>query len=378
MSSTDLTLLSTDQAVLNLEEASVEVVPDEAFLSSNSLLSILAAFDPEFADLVAGFAADLPDASGQVTVTGGLFDASLQLADGTALVGSFDAPATLRSFAALAAESNGTVTLNGGILEAAIATDTESATLAGFDLAAVTSTLVLDAINAIDATVPFTNGAFSLDVATALGPITGLVDVAGGDLNLDLATPFGQIVADIDFGEEALFPFSAPVPLLGTIDGVVDFNSGNLTAPLGVFGDLVVPISDFSGSLTLTDGVASLDTAVPLTAGISLPVATDIELGPLASEYVAGFIQDLNGAGTLTNGVLDATLESPLGLFEITFDVAAFTNQGADFFAGIDGTIGLGGGLATADLTTPLGNINDSFDLTTLSPALEAPLAELV
>ncbi|MEO1069821.1 MAG: hypothetical protein AAFW95_11980, partial [Cyanobacteria bacterium J06638_6] len=247
-----------------------------------------------------------------------------------------------------------------------------------FDLSAAASILVLDAINAIDATVPFTNGVFALDLATALGPVSGTLDVAGGDLNVDLVTPFGQLVADIDFNDGAVLPFSAPVPLVGSIDGVVDFNSGNIVAPLGPLGNAVIPLSSLSGTLTLLDGVASLETSVPLTPGLGVPVATDIELGPMASEYAAELVQDLNGSGTLTDGVLDASIGTPLGLFETVFDVVEFTSQGADFFAGIDGVIDVGSGVATAVLTTPLGDINDSFDLATLAPALETPIAELV
>ena len=377
MSSTDLSSLLISPDTLSLGDANLEVVPNDAFFSSNSLLTILAAFDPSFADLVASFATSLPEASGQVLITDGLVDVNLLLADGTTLAGSFDAPTTLQGFADLAAVSNGTVTLTGGILEAALTVDDQVVAVEGFDLAAVTSALVLDAINATDATVPFTNGAFTLDVETALGSISGLVDVAGGDLNIDLSTPFGQIAADIDFGPEAVVPFSVPVPLLGTINGVVNFDSGTITAPLGFLGDFTVPIAALSGSLSLVDGVASFNTTVPF-AGTNVPVATDIALGPLASEYVAGFIQDLTATATLTDGVLNASVASPLGLFETVFDVVAFTNQGADFFAGIDGVIDLGGGIATAAITTPLGDINDSFDLATLAPILETPLATLV
>jgi hypothetical protein len=380
MASTTLlpTVLADSQDIFNEEEAVVEVIPDDAFFSSNSVLSLLAAVDPSFADLVADVAGALPDATGQVTVTEGLFDVNLALADGTTLIGTFDAPATLQTYADLAAVSNGTVTLSGGILEAAIATDGQTATLPAFDLSAAASTLVLDVINAIDATVPFTNGVFAFDLATALGPISGTIDVAGGDLNVDVVTPLGQLVADIDFNDGAVFPFSAPIPMLGSLDGVVDFNSGNIIAPLGPLGDAVIPLSSLSGTLTLLDGVASLETSVPLTPGLSVPVTTDIELGPMASEYAAELVQDLNGSGTLTDGVLDASIGTPLGLFETVFDVVEFTTQGADFFAGIDGVIDVGSGIATAALTTPLGDINDSFDLATLVPALETPIAELI
>ncbi|MBD1872216.1 hypothetical protein H6F75_01865 [Nodosilinea sp. FACHB-131] len=374
MSLTD-TDLSPNQDFFNEEEAVVEFTPNESFFSSTSVLTLLAAFDPSFADLVADLASGLPDATGQISVEDGRFAANLLLADGTALTGTFDAPTTLRGFADLAAVSDGTFTLDGGILEAAIATDGQTATLPPVDLAAAASTFVLDAINAIDDTVPFANGAFTLDLATALGPLSGTVDVAGGDLNLDLATPFGQLVADIDFEDDAVFPFATALPLVSDINGVVDFNSGNIVASSSVYGDLSVPLSAVTGSLNFADGLASLDASVPISPSLSLPVATDLNIGPLASEYVAGFVQDLNGTGTITDGVLDAAIESPLGLFETAFDVVAFTNQGADFFAGIDGVIDVSGGIATASLTTPLGDINDSFDLATVAPALEGSAA---
>ncbi|PSN11650.1 hypothetical protein C7293_23465 [filamentous cyanobacterium CCT1] len=375
MSSIDL---SPNQDFFNEESATAALIPDDAFLSSNSVLSLLAAFDPSFSELVADFADALPDAVGQVAIADGLFDVELMLADGTALTGSFDAPATLRSYADLAAVSDGTVTLSGGILEAAIAAEGETAALSDFDLSAATSALVLGAVSAIDATIPLTNGAFVVDLPSALGPISGTIDVAGGDLNLDLATPFGQLVADIDFQDDAIFPFTAPVPVLGDITGAVDFNSGNIVASLGAFGDLALPISALSGELTLADGLADLTATLPVGSGTSLPVASDIELGPLASEYVAEFVQDLEGTGTLTNGILDATVESPLGLFETVFDVVAFTSQGANFFAGVDGVIDINNGIATSLLTTPLGDIDGSVDLTTVSPALETPIAELI
>ncbi|WP_017300763.1 hypothetical protein [Nodosilinea nodulosa] len=377
MSSTDLSVLSADQASSSGNETAAEFTPNSAFFGSNSVLSLLAAFDPSFADFVADAAAALPEAAGQVTVTDGLFDANLALADGTTLTGSFDAPATLRDYADLAAVSDGSVTLSGGILEAAIATDGQTASLPAFDLSAAVSNLVLDSINAIDATVPFSNGAFALDLATALGPVSGTIDVAGGDLNLDLATPFGQLVAAMDFSDDAVIPFTAPVAGLGNIDGAVDFNSGSIVADVGPFGNLSVPISAVSGAFTLADGVGHLDATLPIGSGLNLPVTADLDVGPLASEYAAGFVQDLDGAGTLTDGVLDATLASPIGVFDTTFDVAAFANQGADFFAGIDGTIDVGGGIATASLTTPLGDINGSVDLAAAAPALETPIAEL-
>ncbi|MGB3136124.1 MAG: hypothetical protein WBB18_04900, partial [Nodosilinea sp.] len=344
MSSTDFSAaLAADQDIFAEEEAIVELIPDTALLSSNSVLSLLEAFGPSVAEPVANFADALPEASG-VSVTSGLFDASLLLADGTGFVGSLDVPAALRNYADLAVASEGTATLASGILEATVTSAGQTAALPALDLSTVASALALDSISAIDATVPLTNGAFALDLATVLGPVSGTVDIAGGDLNLDLVTPFGQLVADVDFADDAIFPFLAPVPGFGTVDGAVDFNSGSILASLGPFGSLAVPLSTVSGSLTLLDGIASLDAAAPVGFGLSLPIDADFEIGPLASEYIAEFVQDLDGTGTLTDGILEAVVESPLGLFATVFDVVAFTNQGADFFAGVDGVIEVGMG----------------------------------
>jgi hypothetical protein len=159
---------------------------------------------------------------------------------------------------------------------------------------------------------------------------------------------------------------------------VVDFNSGNIIVDGGILGDLVVPIAALSGSLSLAEGNATLTTDVPLGAGLTVPVTADFEIGPLASEYVAELIQSLEGEGTLADGILTASLDSPLGLFDTTFDVVAFTNQGAEFFAGVDGVIDVAGGIATVALTTPLGDLNDTLDLTTLTaPPVEGSLAAI-
>jgi hypothetical protein len=384
MASTALSTFSTADNILNFDDSSFIFEPDPTFLSTTSALGLLGAFSPSLADLVADFADSIDEISGQILVTGGVFDTNLTLADGSTLLGTFDAPATLTELAALAATTNGTVTLAGGILNTTLTSGEESLTLEGVDLATLVSTYLLDTLKAIDTTVPFANGAFSFEVGSLLGPISGTIDLGGGDFNLDLTTPFGLFSADIDFGDDALVPFTTPVPIIGKLDGVVDFNAGNIVAGLGPFGAVAVPISSLSGTLSLTDGIAKVKADVPLVSGLpfvgntTVPVMAEIEIGPMASEYVAKFIQDLTVAGTITDGVLNATLDSPFGLFETTFDLVAFTNQGANFFAGIDGVIDIGSVLLTADLTTPLGEVNNTFNLVDIAGLLDVPLAGII
>ncbi|NJL49858.1 MAG: hypothetical protein HC929_23725 [Leptolyngbyaceae cyanobacterium SM2_5_2] len=384
MASTALSILPIAQGILNFDDSTLSFEPDTAFLSTTSALGVLGAFSPSLADLVADFASTIDQISGEITITGGVFDANLVLADGSTITGTFDAPATLTELAELAAITDGSFTLQGGILDAVVMTGDESVALESLDVASLASTFVLETINAIDATVPFTNGAFSFETSTPLGPISGTVDVAGGDLNIDLATPVGLLTADVDFGDDAVYPFSAPVPVIGSINGVVDFNAGNIVASLGPAGDVTIPISSISGTLALLDGIASLSAEVPVASGLPLvgnvtvPVSTEIELGPLASEYAAQVVQDLVASGTITDGLLTATVDSPLGVFDTTFDIVDFTNQGANFFAGVDGLISLGEGLLTADLTTPIGDVNNTFNLADVAGLLDVPLGDLV
>ncbi len=383
MASTALPALVLEQGILNFDDSSLNFASNTGFLDTNSILSLVETVSPSFAALITRTTANLNESSGQVLIAGGVLEASVVFADGTTWEDRVDLPTTLRDWANLAALSNGSFTLADGILGATITTGDQTATLASFDLASFLGTLVFDTLTAIDATATFTNGAFGFVEDSIFGPISGTLDVGGGDLNIDLITPFGDFSADIDFGEGAVLPFTVPVPILGSLNGVVDFNTGYILAPLGFLGDLAVPIASLNGNLSLVDGVASLQTSVPIATGlpfvgnISIPVDIEIEVGPLASQYIVDFVTDLVATGTLTNGVLTAAVDSPLGLFETTFDVVAFTNQGADFFAGVDGLIELDNGLLTANLTTPIGDVNGSLNLSEIANSIEAPMGLL-
>lgn len=312
-----------------------------------------------------GFLDNLDQISGVLEIQGGIVTGDLTLAEGTTLAVDLNIPAELQRLANLAATTNGTLTLNDGLLNASLTAGAETITLADFDLAALLGQGVLAATNSLEVTLPFTNGVFSLDFQTLLGPVVGTVDVAGGDLNLDLNTPLGLFATVIDFGDEAQVPFDT-----GAVSGVVNFNTGNVEVNLGPIAARV-PISAFSGDLALDDGRATLTTTLP---GLGQPLSVDLEVGPLASQAVVDWVRDLTVAGTITDGLLAATLESPFGFEEIRFDTVAFTNQGADFFAGVDGRIEISGGLLTADLTTPVGDLDGAINLGNATFSWDLPL----
>lgn len=312
-----------------------------------------------------GFLDNLDQISGVLEIQGGIVTGDLTLAEGTTLAVDLNIPAELQRLANLAATTNGTLTLNDGLLNASLTAGAETITLADFDLAALLGQGVLAATNSLEVTLPFTNGVFSLDFQTLLGPVVGTVDVAGGDLNLDLNTPLGLFATVIDFGDEVQVPFDT-----GAVSGVVNFNTGNVEVNLGPIAARV-PISAFSGDLALDDGRATLTTTLP---GLGQSLSVDLEVGPLASQAVVDWVRDLTVAGTITDGLLAATLESPFGFEEIRFDTVAFTNQGAEFFAGVDGRIDIGGGVLTANLTTPLGDLEGTINLGNVAASWNLPL----
>lgn len=361
-------LFDFDTAITDLS-----FTPDLSVLGSFSVLGVLGALSPSLADVVAEFAADITNLAGDITVTNGVFTSSLVLPDGSPLNETVDVPATLGDLAALAATTNGTATLVDGILDVDLSTGDESFSLEGFDLAAAASSLILEAIQSVDATVLLENGAFDIDVNTAFGSFVGTVDFAGGDLNVDLLTPFGEIVGDIDFDETAVFPLFIPTTI-GGFSVELDLNEGNVSASFGSFGSFEIPLTDISSLVTLTDGIATFSTDVPLLGSVE----AELEIGTLTSEYIAELIQNSLGTATITNGVIDATLENPLGTFDTSFDAVAFTQQGIDFFSQVNGSIAIADGDLTANLTTPLGDVNNTYDLTAIAGLLDVPLADIV
>jgi hypothetical protein len=371
--STALTLQPLGQDILDLENADYSFELNDAFLAVATPLAILGTFSPSLADFVTDFALNTNDLAGAISIVNGVFETELFFPDGSGLVGLFNVPSTLETYAALAATTDGIATLQGGILDARITAGDESVVVKGFNLAEAVEMGILSIVNSIEAEVPLVDGAFVLETDTVLGPFSGVIDIADGDLNVNLSTPFGQFSFDSDFGEDAVFPFVVPSPL-GGLNAAVDLNAGNVVVSLGFLGDLAVPIDEIDGLVSLDDGIATFTAEVP---GFG-PVATELALGPLASEMVVEELYDLEGTVTIEDGILNAIFESDLGSLTTNFNVPAFTERGAEFFRGIDGLITLGDGIVTADIFTPLGDIDSSYNLTEIVGLLDVPLGEII
>jgi hypothetical protein len=364
--STALTLPSIDQGFLSFADIDFSFLLNPQFLSTDSVLSMLQSFTPGLGDLTE----TLTDLSGSIIIEEGVFQTSLNLPDNSTLVRMLDLPALLESYAALAAITDGQASLGGGILTANITTGEESVSLENFDLASFLGTQVFNLVNGINGTIPFEKGAFIVDIDSTFGPIDGTVDFANGDLNIDLLTPFGGLYLDADFGEEANFSFIVPTPF-GDIDAVVDLNAGNVIASLGFF-NISQPLSEFDGSLILADGVATIETEVPFLGAVQ----TELEVGTLASEYVAELIRGLDATVSITDGVLNAFIEGDSDLLVTNFDIAAFTQQGAEFFREVDGLVTFNGGNLTAAIQTPLGELNGSYSVVDMASPLQPPVTD--
>ena len=364
--STALTLPSESQGFLNFTDTEFVFLPNQHFLYATSALSLLQAFIPGLAD----FSENIADVTGTITIEQGVFQASLDLSDDSTLVGAFDLPALLESYAALAAITNGQATLSGGLLNAEIITGEETVTLENFDLAAFLGTQVTNLVNGINTTIPFKAGAFIVDIDSPFGPIDGTVDFAGGDLKIALLTPFGEVYVDADFGEDAVIPFAVPTPF-GDIDAVVDLNDGNVVASLGFF-NITQPLSEFDGSLLLAGGIATLETEVPFLGSVQ----TELEVGRLASEYVADLIRGFDATVNITDGVLNAVIDGDSDLLITNFNLAAFAQQGAEFFREVDGLVSIEESKLTANVQTPLGTLNGTYDLVNADPTFDLSQGE--
>jgi hypothetical protein len=360
------------QEILDFDHSIISIEPNYAFLGTFGSFSLLGAFSPSLANVVADLVAGISDISGTVTIVDGLLSSDLNLPDGSLLEGELNIPETLATFADLAADTSGLAELADGIFSAEITTGDQSLIIDGFDVAAFTSDLVLETINGINTSVPFEKGAFTFTEETSLGSISGSVDLGGGDLNLDLLTPFGDIVADIDFGEGAVVPFVVPTSI-GNIEAAIDFNAGDVVAFIDAIGNIAVPIAEISGEVALADGIATFSTDLPFVG----TVETELEIGPLASEYVAGFLQDLGATATITDGLIEANLESAFGNLATIFDAVAFTNDGADFFSQVSGDLTFENGNLLVTLSTPLGDVDNVFDLGAVAGLLDVPLGDI-
>lgn len=361
------------QELLDLDQSEVSLEPDYAFLSTFSSFYVLGALGSSLAETSADFIARLPDITGSVLVEDGILTSDLDLPEGSFLEGEFNLPATLNELAGLATSTSGSAGLVDGIFTAEISSDEGEALVDSFDLANFASTFVLGIVNGIDTVVTLEDGAFSFAETTPLGDFNGILDIGGGDLNFSLESPFGDFAFDTPFGEEAVFPIGLPAGFEG-LEALVDLNAGNIVVSLGALGEAVLAIDELDGQIALADGLATFSTDLPIFG----TVEADFEVGPPASQYVAELVQDLDASALITDGVIDASVDSGLGLFETNFNVAEFTTQGAEFLGQFDGQLVFDNGNLAVNLTTPVGNVDTLLDLNTVAGFLGAPIGDIV
>ena len=225
--STEITPTPLSDAILNFEEADFSFILNEAFWNITNSLMMLGALGPSLADTVSTFAEDLTTLSGEITVTDGVFNTNLILPDGTNMVGVFNGPETLETYAVLAAMTNGQATLANGILQADLTTGEDPVGFEGLDLAGWVGTEILSLIEGIEGTTPFVDGAFYIESSSAQGTTSATVNIGGGDLNVAWSSPYGKIGLDVDFDENAVFPFVVPTSFFGNVNAVLDLKHKN-------------------------------------------------------------------------------------------------------------------------------------------------------
>lgn len=372
MSSTDLDS-STDLATvgfLDTTESSLVFEPDPNFFNTATLLSLLGSFSAELEGEVGDLVGSIDSLEGTVAVENGVFTTDITFPEG-ALQETIDVPAGLRGLADLGAITSGVLNINDGIVNGSITTGDTVLGLDNFDFAATASALVGQFVTGIEGTFTFADGIFAVDAGTPFGAVTGTVGFAGGALTLDLLTPAGAIAGTVDFADDAVVPFDIPVGT-GTVTGSVDFNQGFISVPLFTGFTATVPLEELSGSLSVDDGLATLNLE---TSFGTFPV--EFEFGSLASSTAFDTLTNFSGSATVTDGVIDASLTTPFGPVAASVDLVDLANRGADFFEQVSGTIGIAAGEATALLETPLGIIDDVVDLSGVAGFFSTPVAGL-
>ena len=347
-------------------------------LATTAPLDLVDIFSPGLSQQVTSAIALLETATGVLTLDSGALSGTVTTAEGTETVALDGAPffdtllTEVETLTAVTTLENG---LFSGDLPPAAGTRLSARVNAGSLLDTTLSPL----LPASEVTLPFENGQFAVDLATALGAVTGGVDFAGGDLNIDLATPLGDLTLDYVFPTDTAIPFDIDAPI-GDLPGSLDLAAGQVTVPLlagGIsFGVLSVSLASLSGEVALADGIASLSVDVPDLGILGIPstVTTDIDLGPLASEIVEGFITETTGSLAIDDGLLTASLTSPLGSWDTTTSLVELSTDAVDFLTATTGILTLNQGMVSTTLETPLGETSISTTLTDIRDVLTSPL----
>ena len=357
----------------DLSNIVLEVIPDEDFLDTTSLLDIVDTFSSDTANFVSETLEDLETATGEFTVNAGQVAGAFISDSVEVILDSFD----LSEFIAtdlqeLLSEASGSVSLLDGIANATFQLDEDLFTLENFDLATFAAEGINFLLSSIDAAIPIDSGTFLIQAETALGPINGTVGVADGSLDLDLDTFAGELDWSIDFGPEVVFPVQIPTDF-GTFEALVNFDSGNLEIPIVPGAPVTIPLSSLSGEVQLNEGLATLSLDTQLG-----PVNTSFAVSETINELVIDTLTGLTVDATLTEGQFDLLSTSGMEVFETTLDLLNLSAQVGATLLETDGALTLENGLLSGLITV----VQDSFTIEAtideLSNLLASPIGDLI
>lgn len=360
------------------DDATVADVLDEIdvpFLSDEELLDLLTDVSELISDVAPdltqfsiapfldqglAFVDDLTEGTGLVTIDGSSLSGELSLGGSTRTFTtdlSDDIDALLGDASEFLSGITGSASLSDGQFIGDVTIDDSQYELS-LDITETLTDSLTSLFSVAEVTLPFTNGAFAVDIETALGDIDGMIDFADGDLDLDLTTPWGAVDTSIAFPEDA--QFSVPLALggLSPMELDLDLAAGVLVVPM--FGGLEVALDVFSGELALADGVATLT----LENVLPTPIETTFDIGPLASQVAIALTEDLSGELTLDAGVLDGTIVSSLGSFDLRASVDDLVLEASGVIDQTTGALALNDGVALINLETPLGELSAGLQLT--------------
>jgi len=256
-------------------------------------------------------------------------------------------------------ELDGTLTVENGTIAGDLSTGDQLLT-GSLQFSQLVGSALTDVVTNLSGTVPFANGAFEVEIPTALGTVSGTIGFGSGALVTDLTTPFGPVNFSVDFGDNAQIPFS--INNAGNnIAAVLDLSNGFISfdlLPTSTGGEIQVPLTWLEGSITFANGQAAI--ALPTVFG---DVNTTIDLVGLVETEVVPFLNSIAGTLTVNDGLLTADLTTPEGPFVGTIDGVALLAELSEIAAGTSGTIIIGDGLIVSDLTTPIGDLVGTIDL---------------
>lgn len=257
---------------------------------------------------------------------------------------------------------SGTLNLNQGGASGTIDLGDGSGERPGtLDFANLLSTYAGDLLDDLDGTVPFQNGRILVDLPTPFGQVSGTLDFATGQLISDLTTPFGDVNFTIDFPEGTRFD----LPLGNGISGVLDLDRGVVDVdllPTLPGGTIVIPLTSFSGSVDFRANAPDVLNVGLANSPILGTVSTTIDLAQEAETALSEFLTSVTGNLSVANGSLTANLNSSVGNFTGTLDVAQYATDLIATLPSYNGTLTFSGGEIVANLTTPGDPISGSFN----------------